>query len=218
MFYGLAALVLGGAAGVAFSRNILRAAFLLLSTLGGTAGLYLYLGADFVGVTQLLIYVGGILVLLLFAVLLTNRIGDVPVTNQVLGRGTALPIVALVGVLLVTAVGVTAWPQTEAVTAPTTARLGDAFLREYLLPFELASLVLLVALVGAMVIARRAARDDSPESVPAPGGIEARVPAVAGSVPGDGEPVAGGRDVRAADPPLASTRTRAGADGVRGRS
>lgn len=159
VFYGLAALVLGGAAGVAFSRNILHAAFLLLATLAGTAGLYLYLGADFVGVTQLLIYVGGILVLLLFAVLLTNRIGDVQVTNQALSRGRALPIAALVGLLIATGVSVTTWPRTEAVSAPTTARLGDAFLREYLLPFELASLVLLMALVGAMVIARRAVRD-----------------------------------------------------------
>jgi NAD(P)H-quinone oxidoreductase subunit 6 len=159
VFYGLAALVLGGAAGVAFSRNILHAAFLLLATLGGTAGLYLYLGADFVGVTQLLIYVGGILVLLLFSVLLTNRIGDVKITNLALGRGTAVPIAMLIGLLLVTVVAVTAWPRTEAVAAPTTARLGDAFLREYLLPFELASLVLLMALVGAMVIARRAVHD-----------------------------------------------------------
>jgi NAD(P)H-quinone oxidoreductase subunit 6 len=159
VFYGLAALVVGGAAGVAFSRNILHAAFLLLATLAGTAGLYLYLGADFVGVTQLLIYVGGILVLLLFAVLLTNRIGDVQVTNQALGRGKAIPIAMLVGLLIIVAVAVTSWPRTEAVSAPTTARLGDAFLREYLLPFELASLVLLMALVGAMMIARRAVRD-----------------------------------------------------------
>jgi NAD(P)H-quinone oxidoreductase subunit 6 len=160
VFYGLAALVLGGAVGVAFSRNILRAAFLLLATLGGTAGLYILLGADFVGVIQLLIYVGGILVLLLFSILLTNRIGDVKVTNRAMGRAAALPIAMLVGLLLVTGAVVTAWPATEPVITPTTMRLGDAFLREYLLPFELASLVLLMALVGAMVIARRAARED----------------------------------------------------------
>ena len=61
--------------------------------------------------------------------------------------------------LLVAAIAVAPWPRTEAFPAPTTARLGDAFLREYLLPFELVSLVLLMALVGAMVIARRAVRD-----------------------------------------------------------
>ena len=168
VFYGLAALGVGGAAGVAFSRNILRSAFLLLATLGGTAGLYLYLGADFVGVTQLLVYVGGILVLLLFSILLTNRIGDVRVTNQALARGIAVPIALLVGLFLVMVVALTPWPRTEAVAAPTTARLGDAFLREYLLPFELASLVLLMALVGAMVIARRAVHDDAPPNTGGP--------------------------------------------------
>lgn len=158
VFYGLSVLVLGGAVGVAFSRNILRSAFLLLATLGGTAGLYLFLGADFVGVTQLLVYVGGILVLLLFAVLLTGRIGDVAATNRALGRGRALALSLLVGFLLVLVAVTTAWPRTEAIAAPTTARLGDGLLREYLLPFELVSLVLLMALVGAMVVARRAVR------------------------------------------------------------
>jgi NAD(P)H-quinone oxidoreductase subunit 6 len=155
VFYGLAALIVGGAGGVAFSRNILHAAFLLLLTLSGTAGLYFFLGADFVGVAQILIYVGGILVLLLFAVLLTNRIGDVKVSNRTFGYGVTVPIALLVGAFLVSAMSLAAWPRTEAVAAPTTARLGDAFLREFLLPFELVSLVLLMALVGAMVIARR---------------------------------------------------------------
>lgn len=158
VFYALAALVLGGAAVVAFSRNMLHAALALLATLAGVAGLYLHLGADFLGVTQLLIYVGGILVLVLFAVLLTTQIGDVKASNTALGRGLALPVAAAVGVGLVALVRWVPWPETEAVAAPTTARLGEAFLREYLLPFELASLVLLMALVGAMVLARRAVK------------------------------------------------------------
>lgn len=159
VFYGLAALIVAGAAGVAFSRNILHAAFLLLLTLSGTAGLYFFLGADFVGVAQILIYVGGILVLLLFAVLLTNRIGDVRMSNRNVGYATTIPVALLVASFLVSAMALAAWPHTSPVAAPTTARLGDAFLREYLLPFELVSLVLLMALVGAMVIARRAVRD-----------------------------------------------------------
>jgi len=159
VFYGLAALTLSGAAGVAFSRNILRAAFSLLAALTGTAGLYFFMGADFVGVIQILIYVGGISVLLLFAVLLTSRIGDVKVSNRALGYGTALPIAALVGTFLIAAASRAAWRRTEAVAAPTTSRIGDAFLREYLLPFELVSIVLLMALVGAMVVARRSVRD-----------------------------------------------------------
>jgi NAD(P)H-quinone oxidoreductase subunit 6 len=157
-FYGLAALVLGCAALVAFSRNMLHAALALLGTLAGVAGLYLHLGADFLGVTQLLIYVGGILVLVLFAVLLTTRIGDVQASNTSLGRWAAAPLVLAVVAGLVWLVTGVAWPLTEAVAAPTTARIGDAFLREYLLPFELASIVLLMALVGATVLARRATR------------------------------------------------------------
>ena len=168
VFYGLAALVLGGAGGVAFSRNILHAAFLLLACLSGTAGLYFLVGADFLGVAQILIYVGGISVLLLFAVLLTNRIGDVKITNRALGYGAAVPIALLVGVFLVAAIAIAPWPRTEAIATPTTARLGDAFLREYLLPFELVSLVLLMALVGAMVIARRAARATTAKPSPMP--------------------------------------------------
>ena len=159
IFYGVAALVLISAAGVAFSKNILHSAFALLGTLAGVAGLYLTLGADFVGVAQIIIYVGGILVLILFAVLLTNRIGDVKVTNLSLPTfGAAVPVLfGVVGLLFL--VFKTNWPETQAAAAPTTARLGDAFLREYLLPFELASVVLLMALVGAMVIARRAAKE-----------------------------------------------------------
>jgi NAD(P)H-quinone oxidoreductase subunit 6 len=159
VFYLLAGLVLGSAAGVAFSRNILHSAFALLGTLGGVAGLYLYLGADFVGVVQILIYVGGILVLLLFAVLLTNRIGDVRLTNASAGlaAGAAAALVVL-GALVRVALSAP-WKLTLATAAPTTNRLGDAFLGEYLMLFELASVILLMALVGAMVIARRAVRE-----------------------------------------------------------
>jgi NAD(P)H-quinone oxidoreductase subunit 6 len=173
VFYGLAALVLGGGAGVALSRNLMRSAFMLLATLAGTAGLYLFLGADFVGVTQLLVYVGGILVLLLFAVLLTARIGRARDSNAGVGRGPALALAGLVAALTIGVVVVTPWPRTEAIATPTTARLGDAFLREALLPFELVSLLLLMALVGAMVIARRAlrasVRDDTGETPRAAG-------------------------------------------------
>lgn len=159
VFYALAVVVVGCAAGVAFSRNILRSSFLLLGTLGGTAGLYLFAAADFVGIVQVLVYVGGILVLLLFAVLLTNKIGEVRITNASLGMRAALPVIAVVAGGLITLAVTTRWPTTHAVAAPTTARLGDGFLREYLLPFELVSIVLLLALVGSMVIARRAVKD-----------------------------------------------------------
>ena len=166
IFYAIAAVVVASAAVVAFSRNILHAAFALLGTLAGVAGLYLFLGADFVGITQIIIYVGGILVLILFAVLLTNRIQDVKISNVSLPRlGAAVPVIfGLVGLLVLTLR--TPWHLTQPVAAPTTARLGDALLREYLLPFELASVVLLLALIGAVVIARRAAKDEAQDPDP----------------------------------------------------
>ena len=160
VFYGLATLVVASAAGVAFSRNILYAGFSLLGTLGGVAGLYLYIGADFLGIAQLIIYVGGILVLILFAILLTNRIGEVKITNASVSLPIGGAIAAILLLVLAYVATQTQWPLTEAAQTPTTARLGDAFLREYLLPFELASVILLMALVGAMVIARRAAKEE----------------------------------------------------------
>jgi len=173
-FYLLAGVTVVSAAGVALARNILYSAFALLGTLAGVAGLYLYLAADFLGVAQLIIYVGGILVLILFAVLLTNRIGDVKISNRSAGLAVGVPPAIGLTALIVRVALRTPWPTTEPVPAPTTARLGDAFLRELLLPFEVASLVLLMALVGAMVIARRAAREKRPRS-PA-GGADAPGP------------------------------------------
>ena len=158
-FYMLAGVVVLSAAGVALAPNILYSAFALLGTLAGVAGLYLFMGADFLGIAQLLIYVGGILVLILFAVLLTNRIGEMNITNMSAGIVIGAPAAIAVMALLVKMSLGTPWPVTETAAAPTTARLGDAFLKEYLMPFEIASLVLLMALVGAMVIARRAARE-----------------------------------------------------------
>jgi NADH-quinone oxidoreductase subunit J len=156
-FYALAALVVAGGLGVAFGRNLLRSALLLLATLSGVAGLYLFMGADFVGVTQVLVYVGGILVLLLFAVLFTSREGGARTTNPAAGRLLAIPIAAVLAAGAIVVAVRTPWRTTEPVATPTTQRIGDALLREYLFPFELVSIVLLVGLVGAIVLARRAA-------------------------------------------------------------
>ena len=165
-FYILAGMVVTSALGVALAPNILYSAFALLGALAGVAGLYFYLSADFLGIAQLLIYIGGILVLILFAVLLTNRIGEMNITNLSTGLMVGAPAaVAVIGLLVKLALQ-TPYPITEPVAAPTVARLGDAFLKEYLMPFEFASLVLLMALVGAMVIARRAAKEgNAPNAV-----------------------------------------------------
>jgi NAD(P)H-quinone oxidoreductase subunit 6 len=156
VFYLIALITVISAGMVAFSRNIIYSAFSLLGTFMGVAGIYVFLGADFVAAVQVLIYVGGILVLILFAVMLTHRITDVEVTNRAAGRIPALIIVGVLVYLLIETLRVTRWVKTkELVYAATTAKIGDLFLYTYLLPFELASLVLLAALIGAVVLSRK---------------------------------------------------------------
>ncbi len=160
VFFLIAAVTVGSAALVAFSRNIIYSAFSLLGTFAGVAGIYVFLAADFVAAVQLLIYVGGILVLILFAVMLTHRITDVEITNRAAGRIPALLIVAVLLGLLVQTIQRTSWVKAkEILYAPTSAKIGDLFLQDYLLPFELASLVLLAALIGAVVLARKEIRE-----------------------------------------------------------
>ncbi|HVI96725.1 MAG TPA: NADH-quinone oxidoreductase subunit J [Anaeromyxobacter sp.] len=156
LFYVLAAITVAGAAGVALSRNILYTAIGLLAALLGAGGLYVFLSADFLAVTQLLIYIGGVLVLILFAVMLTSRITDIQVSNASFGLfGGVLLFVAVAPVLLAVAL-LTPWAARDpGPLAPTTAIIGNAFLTRWLLPFEVASLVLLATLIGAVVIARK---------------------------------------------------------------
>jgi len=157
VFYLLALVTVGSALGVALSRSIVYSAFALMGTLLGVAATFVLLGADFLGVVQLLVYVGGILVLTLFAVMLTHRISDVNVSNRAVGR---IPAAALVGAAFGWMVAVArraTWVVKEpAAAAPTTyGGIGNAFLTHYVLPFEIASIVLLAALVGAIVVSRK---------------------------------------------------------------
>lgn len=156
-FYLFAIITLVSASVVVFSRNILYSAFSLLFTFFGVAGLYVLLTADFIAITQLMIYVGGILVLILFGVMLTTKVISVDMRS---GTFQTLPAVLVVAALAGTLVGIfwtTDWKVTSEAggfekTAP---KIGEMLLSSYLLPFEVASLVLLVALVGAAMIARR---------------------------------------------------------------
>src|SRR6266705_2863151 len=141
VFYLIAIITVGSAVMVAFSRNIIYSAFSLLGTFGGVAGLYVFLGADFVAAVQLLIYVGGILILILFAVMLTHRITEVEITNRAAGRIPALIVTGVLIYLLLQTVQETPWVKAKEITyAATTGRIGDLFLENYLLPFELVSL------------------------------------------------------------------------------
>ncbi len=159
VFYLLATITLVGALGVALSNNIMYSAFALMGTLLGVAGTFVMLGADFLGVVQLLVYVGGILVLTLFAVMLTHRIAEVNVSNRAVGRPVAVVMVGAVAWWMIKVGTSATWVVKEpGVVAPTTYGIGAAFLSDYILPYEVASIVLLVALIGAVVVSRKEIR------------------------------------------------------------
>ena len=161
LFYVIASVTVAGAAGVALSRNILYSAIGLLMALLGAGSLYVFLSADFVAVTQLLVYIGGVLVLILFAVMLTNRITEVNVSNTSFGQWGGIFLFVAVAPVLLAVAALTPWAaKTPAPLAPMTEAIGHGFLTKWLLPFEVASLVLLATLVGAVVIARKEIKAD----------------------------------------------------------
>jgi NADH:ubiquinone oxidoreductase subunit 6 (subunit J) len=155
VFWGFAALTLASAAVVVLSRALIYSAFALLATFFGVAGLYVLLGADFLAATQLLIYVGGILVLLLFGVMLTHRIHDLDLRGGTIQLASGVIVALGLFVILAALALKTEWPAVERAPAPTTAEIGRLFLGKFLLPFEAASVLLLVALMGAALIVRR---------------------------------------------------------------
>ncbi|MBI3097730.1 MAG: NADH-quinone oxidoreductase subunit J [Planctomycetes bacterium] len=165
VFYAFAILTVGSAFVVAQSTNILHSAFALLLTFFGVAGLYAFLGADFLAAAQLVIYVGGILILLIFAVMLTHKIKHADVSNETASWPLGLLLSAALYFGLAYVALRNEWYQPaggglpvsagEIATGSTTVGLGEAFLGNYLLPFELASVALLAALVAAAHLARK---------------------------------------------------------------
>ncbi len=161
-FYLYAALACGFAVAVVMTSNIVRMAFFLVLSLAATSGLFFLAGADFVAAMQLMIYVGGTLVLLVFGVMLTAQ---GPFINLKTDSGewvkSGLVGAALLAVLLAAAFKVPQWlPPQESVEmttqnmTPTATPLGMKLLSDYLLPFEIISIHLLVVLVSAAYLAR----------------------------------------------------------------
>ena len=162
LFYLFAAIAAGGAIGVACVRDIVRAAVCLLFALVGVAGLYFLLDAEFLAAVQLVVYVGGILVLIVFGVMLTSASPLVtyhPKRAEV-AVAAALSTVLLAALTLLAVRG--RFPVAGQIPDATAGvdPLGQALLGDYLVPFELASVLLLVVLVGAAHLAagRRAKR------------------------------------------------------------
>lgn len=161
LWYGVATLIVLSAAVTTFAPNILHAGLGLLGAFLGVAILFVFLSADFLAVAQVAVYIGGILVLILFAVMLTNRVGDGIVTNPTIG----LPVAAGLGgavFLMLGFVGFeTNWPLTDpGELQPTIDAIGHAFLEHYLLPFEIASVLLLAVMIGAVLIVRKEVRPE----------------------------------------------------------
>jgi len=156
IFYLFAAITLLSAFFVVTSRNIVHAAFYLLFTFFGVTGIYVLLGADFVAMVQLIVYVGGILILLIFGVMITNKITQVDIKT-----GTVHTLPAAIGVGLFTGiVGAvilnTEWAIVDSpMPVATLSTLGEMLLTEYVLIFELLGILLLVALIGAASMARK---------------------------------------------------------------
>ncbi len=154
-FFVLAAFTVGAALLVVLRRNIVHSAVALIFSFCGVAGIYVLLDAEFLGAVQILIYVGGITILLLFAIMLTTRIAArVEVFNEQVGL-SALIAVGITAVLIyasLTGIQVTGEPPPPVETAPA---LGRLLLTAHVLPFEVASVLLLVAMVGAIILARR---------------------------------------------------------------
>lgn len=164
----LAIMMIGAALGVMLLPNIVYSAFLLAGVFISIAGLYLLLNADFVAAAQVLIYVGAVNVLILFAIMLVNKREDFAPLPNAWVRPVLTGVVSLgLFALLSTMVLVTPWSFS---TGPTVGDssivvIGLHFFTDFLLPFELASVLLLMAMVGAIILARR---EFLPEQVMSP--------------------------------------------------
>ena len=154
LLLALGAVAVGAGAAVVTSRQVVRAGLWLVVALGALAGLYLVLGAELVAWVQVLIYVGAVVVLLLFAVMLTRAPIGVSLDldrsrwpGVLIGAGTGLGLSALL-------VDAYHWSTVDLVGQRGAEAMGAALFRSWVLPFEVLSVLLLAALVGAIVVSR----------------------------------------------------------------
>ncbi|MDT3737902.1 MAG: NADH-quinone oxidoreductase subunit J [Candidatus Kapabacteria bacterium] len=159
VFYGFAAIVLISAGGVVFSRKMMYSAFSLLFTFFGVAGLYVLLNADFIAVTQIMVYIGGILILIIFGVMLTSKFVDLDIKSGttgvvqyvLAGLATLVTAVFLINMYINVDWFQNPVPQVESTVKP----IGILLMTEYFLAFQVAAILLLLAFIGAAKIARR---------------------------------------------------------------
>jgi NADH-quinone oxidoreductase subunit J len=153
----IAAVMIIGALKVVTSKNVVHAALALVLVLGGAAAQYLLLAAEFVAVTQVLVYVGAVMVLFLFGVMLTRaklgKDGDLNNKNAMLGVPVALLMLGVMSWVLIDGFEDTRLPQDG--DQVSIQALSDSIFKPYLLPFWALSFVLLAAVIGAIVLARK---------------------------------------------------------------
>jgi NADH-quinone oxidoreductase subunit J len=156
VFYLFAFVIIASALAVVTLRNIFHCALFLILCLFCVAGIYVLLYAEFLAAVQVLLYVGAVAVLIIFAIMLTSKLAgrDVPMTNEQTFIGAFLSLVLVFGLVL--SFSGTFFRLSSAAPPPHSAfAIGMKLMSEYVLPFELISALLLAALVGAIVIARR---------------------------------------------------------------
>lgn len=164
----LGILMLASALGVVLLSNIVYSAFLLALVFASISGLYVLLNAGFVAAAQILVYVGAVNILILFGIMLVNkREAFQPVSNAWIGKAATAAVCTGLFALLSSMVLATSWQLSSEVPAGEAAIeiIGQHFFSDFLLPFELASVLLLMALVGAIILARREyVPDNEPEN------------------------------------------------------
>ena len=165
VFAVIALITVGSGAVVVFANKLIHAVFALLFTFVGTAGLYIFLGADFVAGAQVMVYVGGILVLMLFGVMLTNRIYDMRILAERVNFKRSVVVVGIGFALLVAMMIRTPWNiATSDEVVSSTSAIGSQLMTTYLLPFEVAAMLLLAALIGASMLASGGDEDSEGEA------------------------------------------------------
>tara|TARA_X000001036_G_scaffold119779_1_gene113318 strand:+ start:47748 stop:48236 length:489 start_codon:yes stop_codon:yes gene_type:complete len=155
VFWFIAALTVMSAAFVVLNNQLIYSAVALLFTLFGIAGLYVFLWADFIAGIQILVYVGGILVLVIFGIMLTNKIRSVRISHKSIQQGVGGVIAFWLFIFLFIALSKAPWLLNDSVEPSNTVReIGILLLTDFLLPFEIISVLLLGALIGAAVLSR----------------------------------------------------------------
>ena len=157
LFWLIAALTIASAAMVVLNNQLLYSAIALLFTLFGIAGLYIYLWADFIAGVQLLVYIGGINVLIIFGIMLTNRISSIRLSQTNVQQGVGGVVAFWLFILISMVISKTPWYQaTSAEPSSTVREVGILLMTKFILPFEAISLLLLGALIGAALLSREA--------------------------------------------------------------